>query len=40
MRRFVDRMSLTLRLWRDRDLAYNFRRAWRTAGRITGASTC
>ena len=34
------RLILTLRLWRDRDLAYNLMRAWRSAGRITGATGC
>lgn len=34
------RLIIAFRLWQDRDLAYNLRRAWRTAGRITGASSC
>ncbi len=34
------RLILAVRLWRDPDLAYNFKRAWRTTGRITGAPAC
>lgn len=29
------RLMLTLRLYRDKHLAFNFRRAWRTAGRFS-----